>query len=53
MQKDLPFDMALRADDLVQHRLRYYTNTLGDVEGYLHPQQGGGLVGYVTPEDKK
>jgi trans-feruloyl-CoA hydratase/vanillin synthase len=53
MQKDLPFDMALRADDLVQHRLRYYTNPLGDVEGYLHSQKGGGTVKYVKPEDRK
>jgi hypothetical protein len=53
MQKDLPFDMALRADDLVQHRLRYYTNPLNDVEGYLHSQKGGGTVTYVKPEDRK
>jgi enoyl-CoA hydratase/carnithine racemase len=53
LQKDLPFDMALRADDLVQHRLRYYTNPLNDVEGYLHSQKGGGATGYVKPEDKK
>src|SRR5918992_472992 len=52
MQKDLPFDMALRADDLVQHRLRYYTNPLNDVEGYLHSQKGGGTIGYVKPEDR-
>jgi enoyl-CoA hydratase/carnithine racemase len=50
LQKDLPFDMALKADDLVQHRLRYYTNPLGDVEGYLHSQKGGGTVKYVKPE---
>jgi trans-feruloyl-CoA hydratase/vanillin synthase len=53
MQKDLPFDMALKADDLVQHRLRYYTNPLNDVEGYLHSQKGGGTVNYVKPEDRK
>jgi enoyl-CoA hydratase/carnithine racemase len=53
MQKDLPFDMALRADDLVQHRLRYYTNPLSDVEGYLHSQKGGASVKYVKPEDRK
>ncbi len=53
MQKDLPFDMALRADDLVQHRLRYYTNPLNDVEGYLHSQKGGGTVKYVKPEERK
>jgi enoyl-CoA hydratase/carnithine racemase len=50
MQKDLPFDMALKADDLVQHRLRYYTNPLSDVEGYLHSQKGGGSVGYKKPD---
>jgi trans-feruloyl-CoA hydratase/vanillin synthase len=53
LQKDLPFDMALKADDLVQHRLRYYTNPLNDVEGYLHSQKGGGTVKYVKPEDRK
>jgi trans-feruloyl-CoA hydratase/vanillin synthase len=53
MQKDLPFDMALKADDLVQHRLRYYTNPLNDVEGYLQSQKGGGTVKYVKPEDRK
>jgi len=53
MQKDLPFHMALQADDLVQHRMRYYTNPLSDVEGYLHSQKGGGSVGYAKPEDKK
>lgn len=53
MQKDLPFDMALRVDDLVQHRLRYYSNPLSDVEGYLQSQKGGGTVKYVKPEDKK
>jgi enoyl-CoA hydratase/carnithine racemase len=53
MQKDLPFHMALQADDLVQHRLRYYTNPLSDVEGYLHSQKGGGTVGYVKPEERK
>ncbi len=53
MQKDLPFDMALRADDLVQHRLRYYTNPLSDVEGYLQSQKGGGAVSYVKPVGEK
>jgi len=53
MQKDLPFDMALKADDLVQHRLRYYTDPLSDVEGYLHSQKGGASVKYVKPEDRK
>jgi enoyl-CoA hydratase/carnithine racemase len=50
MQKDLPFDMALQADDLVQHRMRYYTNPLSDVEGYLQSQKGGGSVKYKKPD---
>src|SRR5262249_33966301 len=53
MQKDLPFHMALQADDLVQHRMRYYTNPLSDVEGYLHSQKGAGTVKYAKAEDMK
>jgi enoyl-CoA hydratase/carnithine racemase len=52
MQKDLPFHMALQADDLVQHRMRYYTNPLSDVEGYLHSQKGGGTASYKKPENQ-
>jgi len=52
MQKDLPFEMALQADDLVQHRLRYYTNPLSDVESYLHSQKGGGTVTYKKPDNQ-
>ena len=47
------FDTALKADDLVSHRMRYYTNPLNDVEGYLHSQKGGGTTKYVKPEDRK
>jgi enoyl-CoA hydratase/carnithine racemase len=53
MEKDVDLDTALRVDDLVSHRMRYYTNPLSDVEGYLHSQKGGGTVGYVKPEDRK
>ena len=53
LQKDLDFDTALRIDDLVSHRMRYYTNPLSDVEGYLHSQKGGGSTRYVKPEDRK
>jgi hypothetical protein len=40
MQKDMDFLTALKTDDLVSHRMRYYTNPLNDVEGYLHSQKG-------------
>jgi enoyl-CoA hydratase/carnithine racemase len=53
MERDMDFSMALRTDDLVSHRMRYYTNPLSDVEGYLHSQKGGGTTGYVKPEDRK
>jgi trans-feruloyl-CoA hydratase/vanillin synthase len=53
MEKDMDFDTALRIDDLVSHRMRYYTNPLSDVEGYLHSQKGGGSTRYVKPEDKR
>jgi enoyl-CoA hydratase/carnithine racemase len=53
MQKDMDFLMALKTDDLVSHRMRYYTNPLNDVEGYLHSQKGGGTTAYVKPEDRK
>jgi feruloyl-CoA hydratase/lyase len=40
MQKELPFDMALRADDLVQHRLRYYTNPLSELKDICTRKKG-------------
>ncbi len=52
MEMDMEFHTALRTDDLVSHRMRYYTNPLSDVEGYLKSQRGGGSVGYVKPERK-
>lgn len=51
-EMDLEFSMALRADDLVAHRMRYYTNPLADVEGYLKSQKGGGNPDYVKPDKK-
>ncbi|HXF74717.1 MAG TPA: enoyl-CoA hydratase/isomerase family protein, partial [Methylomirabilota bacterium] len=53
MQRDMDFLTALRTDDLVSHRMRYYTNPLSDVEGYLKSQKGGGTTAYVKPEDRK
>jgi enoyl-CoA hydratase/carnithine racemase len=51
--KDLDFNTAIKSDDLVAHRLRYYTNPLGDVENYLQSQKGGGSVGYIQPSKKE
>jgi enoyl-CoA hydratase/carnithine racemase len=53
LQKDMDFLTALKTDDLVSHRMRYYTNPLSDVEGYLQSQKGGGTTGYVKPEERE
>ncbi|MBI4529561.1 MAG: enoyl-CoA hydratase/isomerase family protein [Deltaproteobacteria bacterium] len=52
MEKDVSFETAIKTDDLVSHRMRYYTNPLSDVEGYLQSQKGGGSLGYTKPEKK-
>ena len=49
---ELGFDMSLKADDMASHRMRYYTDPLNDVEGYLKSQKGGGSVDYVKPDSK-
>ncbi len=41
-EMDLPFDLALKADDAISHRLRFYTDPLADVEGYLKSQKRQG-----------
>jgi enoyl-CoA hydratase/carnithine racemase len=46
---DLPFDLAIKADDAIAHRMRAYTNPLSDVEGYLRSQKGGTNTGYRAP----
>jgi len=51
MERDVDLDTALRMDDLVSHRMRYYTNPLSDVEGYLQSQKGGGTVRYKKPDN--
>lgn len=49
-EMDLPFDLALKADEAIAHRMRVYTNPLDDVEGYLKSQKGGGNLGYKKPK---
>ena len=43
---DLPFDLAVKADEAISHRMRFYTNPLDDVEGYLKSQKGGPNMRY-------
>jgi enoyl-CoA hydratase/carnithine racemase len=50
-QIDLPFDLAVKADDTIAHRMRAYANPLADVEGYLQSQKGGANLSYKAPGD--
>jgi len=48
---DLPFDLAVKADEAISHRMRFYTDPLADVEGYLKSQKGGTNTAYRRPKD--
>lgn len=48
-EMDLPFDLAIKADEAIGHRMRYYTDPLADVDGYLKSQKGGGNLKYKSP----
>jgi enoyl-CoA hydratase/carnithine racemase len=48
-QIDLPFDLAVKADDAIAHRMRAYTDPLSDVDGYLKSQKGGTNLSYRSP----
>lgn len=52
-EMDLSFDLAVKADEAISHRLRYYTNPVPDVDGYLKSQKGGTNVGYKGAKKKK
>jgi enoyl-CoA hydratase/carnithine racemase len=47
---DLPFDLAVKADEAISHRMRFYTDPLADVEGYLKSQKGGTNTAYRGPK---
>ena len=47
---DLPFDQAIKVDELISHRMRFYTDPLADVEGYLKSQKGGTNTDYKAPD---
>ena len=48
---DLPFDAATKVDETISHRMRFYTDPLSDVEGYLKSQKGGTNAAYVKPDE--
>lgn len=45
-EMDLPFDLAVKADEAISHRQKFHTDPLADVEGYLASQRGGTNPGY-------
>jgi enoyl-CoA hydratase/carnithine racemase len=46
---DLPFDLAVKADEAISHRMRFYTDPLADVDSYLKSQKGGPNARYRRP----
>lgn len=48
--RDSVYDMALRTDEYISHRLRIYADPTGHVDGYLKSQKGGSNTGYVKPD---
>ncbi len=49
---DLPFHLAMQADETIQHRQRYYMDPMADLPDYLESQKGGGNLGYRRPDAK-
>lgn len=47
---DSTYEMALRTDEYISHRLRTYANPTGHVDDYLKSQKGGANATYVKPD---
>jgi enoyl-CoA hydratase/carnithine racemase len=47
---DSTWEMALKTDEYVSHRMRAYVDPTAHVEGYLKSQKGGANAGYVKPD---
>ena len=47
---DSPYDISLRTDEYLSHRLRTYADPTGHVDGYLKSQKGGGKMNYIKPD---
>ena len=44
------YEMALRTDEYISHRLRIYADPTGHVDSYLKSQKGGANTTYVKPD---
>jgi len=49
---DSSYEMALKTDEYISHRLRSYADPTGHVDGYLRSQKGGSRTDYVKPDAK-
>jgi enoyl-CoA hydratase/carnithine racemase len=47
---DSTYEMALKTDEYISHRLRIYADPTGHVDGYLKSQKGGASTVYVKPD---
>ena len=47
---DSSWEMALRTDEYISHRLRNYADPTGHVGDYLKSQKGGATTAYVKPD---
>lgn len=47
---DQPYEMALKTDEYISHRLRNYADPTGHVDDYLKSQKGGATTAYVKPD---
>lgn len=47
---DSTWELALRADEYISHRMRAYVDPTAHVDGYLKSQKGGANATYVKPD---
>ncbi len=47
---DSSYEMALKTDEYISHRLRSYADPTGHVDDYLKSQKGGATTAYVKPD---
>lgn len=47
---DSTYELALKTDEYLSHRLRIYADPTGHVDGYLKSQKGGSKQDYVKPD---
>ena len=49
-EADESWEMALKTDEYISHRLRNFADPTGHVDDYLKSQKGGASTAYVKPD---